>query len=130
MMNLDLLFEASKLSGNDKYRNIAITHAETTMKNHFRDDFSSYHVVDYDTITGEVRGRYTHQGYSHESAWARGQAWGLYGFTLCYRETGDERFLQRAEAIANYIINNPNMPEDMVPVITSYSIHYTKLYDW
>jgi len=116
MMNLDLLFEASKLSGNDKYRNIAITHAETTMKNHFRDDFSSYHVVDYDTITGEVRGRYTHQGYSHESAWARGQAWGLYGFTLCYRETGDERFLQRAEAIANYIINNPNMPEDMVPL--------------
>ncbi len=116
MMNLDLLFEASKLSGNDKYRNIAITHAETTMKNHFRDDFSSYHVVDYDTITGEVRGKYTHQGYSHESAWARGQAWGLYGFTLCYRETGDERFLNQAEAIADYMLQHPNLPDDMVPL--------------
>ncbi|WP_167617151.1 glycoside hydrolase family 88 protein [Maribellus sediminis] len=116
MMNLDLLFEASKLSGNKKYRNIAITHAETTMKNHFRDDFSSYHVVDYDTITGEVRGKFTHQGYSHESAWARGQAWGLYGFTLCYRETGDERFLNQAEAIADYMLQHPNLPEDMVPL--------------
>ncbi|WP_167610821.1 glycoside hydrolase family 88 protein [Maribellus sediminis] len=116
MMNLDLLFEASKLSGNEQYRNIAITHAETTMKNHFRDDFSSYHVVDYDTITGEVRGKYTHQGYSHESAWARGQAWGLYGFTLCYRETGDERFLNQAEAIADYMLQHPNLPEDMVPL--------------
>ena len=116
MMNLDLLFEASRLSGNDKYRKIAITHAEQTMKNHFREDFSSYHVVDYDTLTGAVRGRYTHQGYSHESAWARGQAWGLYGFTLCYRETGDERFLQYAEAIASYVLNHPNMPEDLVPL--------------
>ena len=116
MMNLDLLFLASNLSGNEKYRNIAITHARQTMKYHFRNDYSSYHVVDYDTITGKVRGRYTHQGYSHESSWARGQAWGLYGFTSCYRETEDSEFLHQAEKIADYIINNPNLPEDMVPL--------------
>ncbi|MFV0553480.1 MAG: glucuronyl hydrolase [Mangrovibacterium sp.] len=116
MMNLDLLFEASKLSGNDKYRNIAIAHADQTMKNHFRGDFSSYHVVDYDSITGDVRGRYTHQGLSHESSWARGQAWGLYGYTLCYRETKDERYLRQAEGIADYMLNEKHLPEDMVPL--------------
>ncbi len=116
MMNLELLFRASELSGDNKYRNIAIQHANTTIKNHFRDDYSSYHVVDYDTITGEVRGRYTHQGYSHESSWARGQAWGLYGFTLTYRATGDEKYLQQAEHIADYIINHPNLPGDKIPL--------------
>ncbi|MBR8535797.1 glycoside hydrolase family 88 protein [Carboxylicivirga sediminis] len=116
MMNLELLFKASELSGNDKYRNIAIQHANTTIENHFREDYSSYHVLDYDTITGEVRGRYTHQGYSHESSWARGQAWGLYGFTLTHRATGDEKYLKQAESIADYIINHPNLPDDRVPL--------------
>ncbi len=116
MMNLDLLFAASRLSGNERYRDIAIAHAHQTIKNHYREDFSSYHVVDYDTITGGVRGQYTHQGYSHESSWARGQAWGLYGFTLCYRETGEEIFLKQAEAIADYMINHPKLPDDNVPL--------------
>ncbi|MBS2212203.1 glycoside hydrolase family 88 protein [Carboxylicivirga mesophila] len=115
MMNLELLFKASELSGNNKYRNIAIQHANTTINNHFREDYSSYHVLDYDTITGEVRGRYTHQGYSHESSWARGQAWGLYGFTITHRATGDESYLKQAEHIADYIINHPNLPDDRVP---------------
>ena len=115
MMNLELLFVASDLSGNNKYRDIAIEHANTTMENHFRDDYSSYHVVDYDTITGQVRGRYTHQGLSHESSWARGQAWGLYGYTVCARESGDAKYLKHAEEIADYIINHPNLPEDKVP---------------
>lgn len=115
MMNLELLFEASKLSGNSKYRDIAIQHAETTMKNHYRKDYSSYHVVDYDTTSGAVINRGTAQGFADESSWARGQAWGLYGYTLCYRYTKDVKFLNFAENIAKYIIKNPNLPNDMVP---------------
>lgn len=116
MMNLELLFLASELSGNEKYRKIAIQHANTTIKNHFREDYSTYHVVDYDTLTGAVRGRYTHQGLSHESSWARGQAWGLYGYTMCARETNDPTFLKQAENIADYIMHHPNLPADKVPL--------------
>ena len=112
MMNLELLYWAFKETGDSVYYNIANTHARTTMKNHFRDNYSSYHVIDYDTITGDVL--HTHQGYNHESAWSRGQAWGLYGYTMCYRETKLPEFLSQAENIANYIFTNPTMPEDMV----------------
>ena len=115
MMNLELLFWASEQTGDPVYRNIAIQHAETTLKNHFRPDNSSFHVVDYDTITGEVRMKNTHQGYSDESAWARGQAWGLYGFTTCYRFTKDLRYLEQAEKIAGFLLNHPRLPEDLVP---------------
>ncbi len=115
MMNLELLFEASILSGNEKYKEIALKHALTTMKNHYRKDYSSYHVVDYDTITGEILDKATCQGYTDESSWARGQAWGLYGFTVCYRYTKDAKFLDFAEHIADYIITYPGMPADMVP---------------
>tara|TARA_R110002050_G_scaffold300778_1_gene472537 strand:- start:5901 stop:7136 length:1236 start_codon:yes stop_codon:yes gene_type:complete len=115
MMNLELLFEASRLSGDDRFRSIAVQHAITTMKNHYRDDFSSFHVVDYDTITGDVLDKATCQGFVDQSSWARGQAWGLYGFTMCYRYTKDERFLKFAENIADYIINHPNLPDDMIP---------------
>jgi unsaturated chondroitin disaccharide hydrolase len=115
MMNLELLFEATKLSGDSSFYKVAVSHANTTMKNHFRPDFSSYHVIDYDTITGKVTKKNTHQGYSHESAWSRGQAWGLYGFTMCYRETKDKKYLGLAEKIAAFILNNPNLPEDMIP---------------
>lgn len=105
MMNLELLFKVSALTGDDKYKNAAITHANTTMKNHFRDDMSSFHVVDYDSITGEVRSRQTAQGFAHESAWARGQAWGLYGYTMCYRYTKDQAYLNQARKIAAYILS-------------------------
>mgnify|MGYP000218833072 FL=1 len=114
MMNLELLYWAFKETGDSVYYNIATNHALTTMKNHFRDNYSSYHVVDYDTITGNVLHKQTHQGYNDESAWARGQAWGLYGYTMCYRETKLPEFLTHAENIANYIFTNPTMPEDMV----------------
>lgn len=114
MMNLELLYWAFKETGDSAYYNIANTHARTTMKNHFRDNYSSYHVIDYDTITGAVLHKHTHQGYNHESAWSRGQAWGLYGYTMCYRETKLPEFLSQAENIANYIFTNPTMPEDMV----------------
>jgi Highly conserved protein containing a thioredoxin domain len=115
MMNLELLFEAAKFSGDKTFYNIAVSHANTTMKNHYRADYSSYHVVDYDTATGQVRKKQTAQGYADESAWARGQAWGLYGFTMCYRETKDQKYLDHAEHIANFILHNPNLPEDLVP---------------
>ena len=115
MMNLELLFEASKLSGDSTYYNIAVKHADTTMKNHFRDDNSCYHVVDYDPVTGEVRKKQTAQGYADESAWARGQAWAIYGYTMCYRYTHDQKYLDMAEKIYNFIFNNPNLPEDLVP---------------
>ncbi len=116
MMNLELLFEATKLSGDSSFYKIAVIHANTTMKNHFRKDFSSYHVVDYDTINaGIVLKKTTHQGYADESAWARGQAWALYGFTLCYRETKDPAYLKQAENVAGYILNNPNLAADLVP---------------
>lgn len=115
MMNLELLFAATKLTGDSIYYKVAVTHANTTLKNHFRADNSSYHVIDYDTITGNVRKKNTHQGYSDESAWARGQAWGLYGYTMCYRETKNPKYLVHAEKIAALILNNPTLPSDMVP---------------
>ncbi len=115
MMNLELLFEATKMSGDSSFYKIAVTHANNTLKNHFRTDFSSYHVVDYDVKTGTMRKQQTHQGYSDASAWARGQAWALYGYVLCYRETKDERYLKQAEGIAHYILTHPKMPADLVP---------------
>ncbi|TDH26978.1 glucuronyl hydrolase [Segetibacter sp. 3557_3] len=115
MMNLELLFAATKLTGNKKFYDIAVSHANTTMKHHFRKDFSSYHVVDYDTTNGAILQKTTHQGYSDESAWSRGQSWGLYGYTMCYRETGNKSFLVQAEKIAAYILNHPNLPADLVP---------------
>jgi len=115
LMNLELLFEATKLTGDSSFYDIAVSHAQTTMKNHYRDDGSSFHVLDYDTITGKVIKKNTHQGYSHDSAWARGQAWGLYGYTMCFRETGDRQFLDHAEKIASFILNHSNLPNDLVP---------------
>ncbi len=115
MMNLELLFEASKISGDTSFSHIAIVHANTTLKNHFRPDHSSYHVIDYDPETGNILHKQTAQGYADSSAWARGQAWGLYGFTLCYRETGNKIYLNQAEHIAKFILTHPNLPADLVP---------------
>jgi unsaturated chondroitin disaccharide hydrolase len=115
MMNLELLFWASRQTGDQQYYNIAVKHAETTLSNHFRADNSSFHVVDYDSITGNVVKKTTHQGFSDSSAWARGQAWGLYGFTVCYRETAIMSFLYQAEKIADFILGHPNLPKDKIP---------------
>ena len=112
MMNLEMLFWTSEVTGDPKYKDIALSHAYVTLENHFRDDWSSYHVVDYDTLTGEVLSKETHQGLNDDSAWGRGQAWGFYGYTMCYRETGLEKYLEPAENIANFILDN--LPEDMV----------------
>lgn len=115
MMNLELLMWAAKETGNDTLRQIAVTHALTTMKNHFRADNSSYHVIDYNPETGEVENRHTHQGFAHESSWARGQAWGLYGFTMMYRETGMKEFLTQAEKIAAFLLSQPGIEEGKIP---------------
>ena len=115
MMNLELLMCVSKTTNNEEYSNISISHAEKTLEYHFREDHSAYHVVSYDTLTGQAHAKHTHQGFAHESAWARGQAWGLYGYTMMYRETGMPEFLEKARNIALFIINHPNLPADKIP---------------
>ncbi|WP_372648117.1 glycoside hydrolase family 88 protein [Draconibacterium sp.] len=115
MMNLELLLWAAKETGNENFKEIAIKHAETTIKNHFRDNYSSYHVIDYNPQTGEVQHKNTHQGYADESAWSRGQAWGLYGFTMLYRETGNDEFLGQAERIADFILSQPDIKQGEIP---------------
>lgn len=115
MMNLELLFWASKETGDPIFHDIAVVHANTTMKNHFRDDYSTYHVIDYDTITGEVLNRNQHQGYKDESTWSRGEAWAIYGFTATYRDTKDEAYLKVARNVADFIFTHPNLPTDLIP---------------
>ncbi len=112
MMNLEMLFEATKLTGDSTFYKIAVSHANTTMRNHFRGDYSSYHVVDYDPQTGDVRMKVTHQGYSDDSFWSRGQGWALYGYTMCYRYTHDKRYLEQAQGVAKFLFSLKNMPED------------------
>lgn len=115
MMNLELLYFASKHTGDPSFARIANRHAKTTAKNQFRKDYGSYHVVNYDTLTGKVLHRQTCQGFSDQSTWARGQAWGIYGYTMAYRETGNKKFLQLAENLASFWINHPNLPADGIP---------------
>lgn len=115
MMNLELLFKATEISGDSTFFNIAVSHADKTLENHFRADNSCYHVVDYNPSTGAVLKKCTAQGYSDESAWARGQAWALYGYTTAYRFTGYDRYLKQAESVASFIFNNKNLPEDLIP---------------
>ncbi len=115
MMNLELLFEASIMSGDKSLYDIAVKHADTTLENQYRDDNSCYHVIDYCLSTGNVRNKHTAQGYAHESSWARGQAWGLYGYITCYRYTGNKKYLAQAEKIYDFIFTNKNLPADLVP---------------
>jgi rhamnogalacturonyl hydrolase YesR len=112
MINLELLFEASKITGDSLYYKIAVKHANTTLKNQFRPDNSVYHVIDYNSSNGEVRLRNTHQGLNDNSTWARGQAWAIYGFAMAYRYTNDQRYLDQAIATANFYLEHKNLPED------------------
>ena len=115
MMNLEMLCFCSEKFGDSRYKDVACTHARTTIKNHFRPDGSTWHVVSYDPEAGGVQVKNTSQGYSDDSAWARGQAWGLYGYTMMYRETEDPAFLEQARIIGRFIKNHPNLPEDKIP---------------
>jgi unsaturated chondroitin disaccharide hydrolase len=115
LLNLELLFAATRLSGDSSFYKIAVAHANTTLRNHFRPDYSSFHVVDYDSVTGRVLQKTTHQGYADASAWARGQGWALYGYTMCYRETHNPAYLAQAEHVADFILHHPHLPQDLVP---------------
>lgn len=125
MMNLEMLFYGAKASGDKRLYDIAVTHANTTLKNHFRPDGSSYHVVNYDTITGDVKHQATCQGLSDNSTWSRGQAWGIYGYTMMYRETKDSTYLNAAVKFADYYLQN--LPEDLIPLwdFNVGQLHYT-----
>ena len=114
MMNLDLLFNVAKATGDNKYKDIAIKHAMTTMHNHFRPDYTCWHVVSYNS-DGTVERKQTHQGKNDDSSWARGQAWAIYGYTMMARETGSPEYLAQAKHIARFLMNHPNMPADKVP---------------
>lgn len=115
MMNLEMLCYVSRITGDPKYKEVAVSHALHTMKNHFREDNSTYHVVDYDPETGKVLHQQTNQGYADNSTWSRGQGWAIYGFTMMYRETKDKRFLETAQKAADFFINHPNLPKDKIP---------------
>ncbi len=116
MMNLELLSWAAKNGGDAKLREIALSHSDLTLKNHFRDDGSAYHVVDYDPETSRLRAIHATQGADVRTAWARGQAWALYGFTMMHRETGKAEYLACAEKVAAFIMNHPDLPKDGVPM--------------
>lgn len=115
MMNLEMLCFSTKMFGDRSYEDAAVTHANTTLKNHFRPDASTWHVVSYDPVAGGVQVKNTAQGYSDDSAWARGQSWGLYGYTMMYRETLNPTFLEQARKIARFLRDHPNLPADKIP---------------
>ncbi|MBR4850685.1 MAG: glycoside hydrolase family 88 protein [Tidjanibacter sp.] len=113
MMNLELIMWVANLDGDEHLRHVATTHANTTMKNHFRSDYSTYHLVDYNPKDGSINKKQTVQGFADESRWARGQAWALYGFTMMHRMTGEQAYLERAQKVAEMIL--PYLPEDGIP---------------
>jgi len=115
MMNLELLMWAARNNGDARCETIARSHADVTLKNHYRPDGSAYHILDYNPETGKIAGYYSGQGQSKDEPWARGQSWGLYGFTMMYRTTRDKRYLNKAVAVADYLINHKNMPADGIP---------------
>ena len=115
MMNLELLYWSANNGGEKRFKDIAITHSNTTLKNHFRPDYSSYHVIDYDLKTGKVLRKATWQGAADCSSWSRGQGWGLYGYTMMYRFSKDRRYLDHARKIAGFILRHPNLPKDKIP---------------
>lgn len=113
MMNLETLFNAYKLSGNRHYYDMAVSHAATTMRYHFRPDYSCYHVAVYDTLSGAFKRGVTHQGYADDTMWARGQSWAIYGYTMVYRETKDPVFLDFAQKVTDVYLKR--LPEDLIP---------------
>lgn len=129
LMNLDLLFRAYEITGDEKFLKPALSHADKTMANHIREDGSAYHLVAYDPETGEVDARKTSQGFSDSSAWSRGQAWAIYGFTMCYRFTGKQEYLETAVKAADFFICHANLPEDHIPY-WDFNIGEFTDYEW
>lgn len=115
MMNLELLLWAADHDGDPKLRDIALSHADLTLANHFRPDGSAYHVLDYDPENRHILSIHSRQGMDVRTAWARGQAWAIYGFSMMHRETGKPEYLDKAVRVADFVMNHPNLPEDKVP---------------
>ncbi|MCB0732730.1 MAG: glycoside hydrolase family 88 protein, partial [Ignavibacteriae bacterium] len=113
MLNLELLFWAWQETGEVEFYDIAYKHAITCMKESVRKDFSSYHVIEFNPENGKVLKKRTHQGWKDETTWARGQAWGIYGFANAYKFTGDERFLNTSKKMADVFIKA--LPKDYIP---------------
>ncbi|MBU2491689.1 MAG: glycoside hydrolase family 88 protein [Bacteroidetes bacterium] len=113
MLNLELLFWAAREYGIPEFYDIAYKHAVVCLNEHLRDNFSSYHVVEFDPDNGKILKKYTHQGFTDNSTWARGQAWGIYGFAQVYKNTGDIRFLNASKKMADFFLNQ--LPDDNVP---------------
>ena len=115
MMNLELLTWSAKEANDPRLSEIAVKHADNTLKNHFRPDASTWHVVDYNPTNGSIVAKKTHQGAADSSAWARGQAWGLYGYTMMHRETRRPEYLAQARKIALFLAHHPRLPADKIP---------------
>ena len=113
MMNLELLLSVAATEKKPELAQVATSHANTTIKNHYRPDYTTYHLVDYNPSDGSINRKQTVQGYDQESAWARGQAWSLYGFTMMYRFTNDAAYLNQATSIADMLLSR--LPEDGIP---------------
>ena len=105
MMNLPLLFWASRETGDDRFKRIAMHHADTVIRTHLRPDGSIAHIVEHDRETGDVVRTFGGQGYAEGSAWSRGQAWAVYGFTMAYIHTGEARYLDAARSAADYFLS-------------------------
>jgi len=113
LINLELLFWASKNGGTQRFYDMAVKHAETCMHTIIRPDYTTFHVAVFDTVDGHFIKGVTHQGYSDSSMWARGQAWGIYGYSMCFRETGKIEFLETAKKLADVFLER--LPKDGIP---------------
>ncbi len=115
MMNLELLTWSAKNGGDPKHLEIALKHADATLANHFRPDGSAYHVLDYNPKTRGINAIHAGQGADVRTAWARGQSWAIYGYAMMARETKKPEYLAKSAAVADFVMNHPNLPTDKVP---------------
>ena len=115
MMNLELLSWSAKNGGDPRHLEIAISHADHTLANHFRADGSAYHVLDYNPKTRAIGAIHSGQGADVRTAWARGQGWAISGFAMMFRETKKPEYLAKSAAVADFVMNHPNLPADKVP---------------
>lgn len=115
MMNLELLLWSANNGGDGKLREISLAHADKTLANHFRPDHSAYHVLDYSPRDGAIVGIHSRQGHDVRTAWARGQSWAAYGFSMMHRITGNPSYLERARQVADFFRQHPNLPADKIP---------------
>ncbi|MBO6167435.1 MAG: glycoside hydrolase family 97 catalytic domain-containing protein [Kiritimatiellae bacterium] len=115
MMNLEMLQWAAKNGAGAHFDEMSRKHADKLDSTHFRTNNTAYHVTDWNPKTGKIWARYAWQGACVDGAWARGQGWSIYGYTMMYRETRDKRYLDRAVKTAEWILSAPNLPEDKIP---------------